>query len=67
MSHSQRVNAEHLIDFAAAVYAGAGMPADDAQLIADSLVQSDLWGINRMACCAWAGIWSEFATASCSR
>lgn len=33
-----------LIDFATAVYTGAGVPADDACLIADTLVQADLWG-----------------------
>ena len=30
--------------FAAAVYEQAGMPADDARLAADTLVQADLWG-----------------------
>ena len=39
-----RVNAERLIDFATAVYAGAGMPEADARLVADTLVQADLWG-----------------------
>jgi len=39
-----RIEAQGLIDFAAAVYAGAGVPADDAGLIADTLVQADLWG-----------------------
>src|SRR5262245_12051717 len=39
-----RVNAERLIDFAAAVYAGAGMPGAGARLVADTLVQADLWG-----------------------
>ena len=38
------VNAEKLIDFATAVYAGQGMPAADARLVADTLVQADLWG-----------------------
>ena len=38
------VDAERLIDFAAAVYAGAGMPEPDARLVADTLVQADLWG-----------------------
>src|SRR3954469_8191357 len=41
---SQRVDAEKLIDFATAVYAGAGMPPEDARLVADTLVQADLWG-----------------------
>ena len=39
-----RVNHERLIDFATAVYAGAGMPEADARLVADTLVQADLWG-----------------------
>lgn len=39
-----RVNAEQLIDFATAVYASAGVPEPDAKLIADTLVQADLWG-----------------------
>ena len=32
------------MEFAAAVYIDAGMPADDARLVADTLVQADLWG-----------------------
>ena len=39
-----RIDAERLLDFAAAVYAGAGLPEEDARLIADTLVQADLWG-----------------------
>src|SRR4029434_4177841 len=39
-----RVDPEHLTDFATAVYAGAGMPDADARLVADTLVQADLWG-----------------------
>jgi len=35
---------QHLIDFASAVYRSAGVPAADARLIADTLVQADLWG-----------------------
>ncbi len=30
--------------FGQAVYAGAGVPANDARLLADTLVQADLWG-----------------------
>jgi LDH2 family malate/lactate/ureidoglycolate dehydrogenase len=44
MSPAPRVDAVRLIDFAAAVYAGAGMPEADAGLVADTLVQADLWG-----------------------
>ena len=39
-----RIDAGALIDFCTAVYAGAGVPAQDARLVADTLVQADLWG-----------------------
>ena len=39
-----RIDAGRLNAFATAVYAGAGMPEADARLLADTLVQSDLWG-----------------------
>lgn len=39
-----RVDALGLIEFATAVYAKQGMPEPDARLVADTLVQSDLWG-----------------------
>jgi len=39
-----RVDSERLIAFATSVYAGAGVPEADARLIADTLVQADLWG-----------------------
>ena len=38
------VDARKLIEFATAVYAGQGVPEADARLIADTLVQADLWG-----------------------
>ena len=38
------VNSERLRDFTMRVYAHAGLPQEDAGLIADSLVQADLWG-----------------------
>jgi LDH2 family malate/lactate/ureidoglycolate dehydrogenase len=44
MGFSPRVDATRLTDFAAAVYANAGMPEADARLVADTLVQADLWG-----------------------
>ena len=44
MTAAPRVDADRLTDFAAAVYAGAGMPEADARLVADTLVQADLWG-----------------------
>jgi len=39
-----RIRHEALTEFATAVYAGAGVPRNDARLIADTLVQADLWG-----------------------
>jgi len=39
-----RIDAGRLLEFATAVYTGAGMPADDARFVADTLVQADLWG-----------------------
>ena len=44
MAATPRVHPDRLIEFAAAVYAGAGMPEADARLVADTLVQADLWG-----------------------
>jgi len=44
MNAAPRVDAARLTGFAAAVYAGAGMPEADARLVADTLVQADLWG-----------------------
>jgi len=38
MSDPQRVNAEHQIDFAAAVYAGTGMPAQNARWLRRSIL-----------------------------
>ncbi|MEQ1776420.1 MAG: Ldh family oxidoreductase [Burkholderiales bacterium] len=44
MPSQDRVNASALIDFATAVYVNAGVPEPNARLIADTLVQADLWG-----------------------
>ena len=44
MTTATRIDANALIDFATAVYASAGMPEADARLVADTLVQADLWG-----------------------
>jgi LDH2 family malate/lactate/ureidoglycolate dehydrogenase len=44
MSFGNRIDATRLTDFAAAVYTSAGMPPADARLVADTLVQADLWG-----------------------
>ena len=39
-----RIDPNRLTDFCTAVYASAGVPEEDARLIADTLVQADLWG-----------------------
>jgi LDH2 family malate/lactate/ureidoglycolate dehydrogenase len=39
-----RVDSRRLVDFAAAVYQSVSVPRDDAVLLADTLVQADLWG-----------------------
>jgi LDH2 family malate/lactate/ureidoglycolate dehydrogenase len=39
-----RVNHERLLDFCTAVYSSVDMPEADARLVADTLVQADLWG-----------------------
>ena len=44
MSTATPIAAAALSDFATAVYAHAGVPDADARLLADSLVQADLWG-----------------------
>ncbi len=44
MSDPARIDPDRLIEFATAVYASAGVPGADAHLIADTLVQADLWG-----------------------
>jgi LDH2 family malate/lactate/ureidoglycolate dehydrogenase len=44
MTAPGRIDPHALLDFAAAVYARVGMPDADARLIADTLVQADLWG-----------------------
>ncbi len=40
----RRVDPEKLRAFGQAVYEHAGLPRDDAHLLADTLVQADLWG-----------------------
>lgn len=44
MGVQTRINAGALIDFSTAVYLSAGVPEADARLVADTLVQADLWG-----------------------
>src|SRR5688572_10246120 len=39
-----RIDPDRLMEFAAAVYAAEGVPPADARLVADTLVQADLWG-----------------------
>jgi LDH2 family malate/lactate/ureidoglycolate dehydrogenase len=40
----QRVDSQSLVDFGTSVYASVGLPEPDARLVADTLVQADLWG-----------------------
>jgi LDH2 family malate/lactate/ureidoglycolate dehydrogenase len=40
----QRIDSQSLVDFGTAVYASVGLPEPDARLVADTLVQADLWG-----------------------
>jgi LDH2 family malate/lactate/ureidoglycolate dehydrogenase len=40
----QRVKPETLVDYGSTILCALGMPAADAELVLDSLVQSDLWG-----------------------
>ena len=42
--NERRVDADKLRAFTEAVYENAGLPREDAHLIADTLVQADLWG-----------------------
>ena len=44
MAALPRVDPQRLTDFARAVYESVAVPPDDARLIADTLVQADLWG-----------------------
>jgi LDH2 family malate/lactate/ureidoglycolate dehydrogenase len=44
MTAEPYIDAARLVEFGAAVYAGAGVPEADARLLADTLVQADLWG-----------------------
>ncbi len=41
---TSRLSPERLLDFATEAYASAGMPEADARIVADTLVQADLWG-----------------------
>jgi LDH2 family malate/lactate/ureidoglycolate dehydrogenase len=43
-NRGQRLAAADLAGFAAAVLSAEGVPEDDARLVADSLVQADMWG-----------------------
>jgi LDH2 family malate/lactate/ureidoglycolate dehydrogenase len=44
MDRGRCIPVDPLRDFATAIYVSVGMPAPDARLAADSLVQADLWG-----------------------
>ena len=44
MTETRPVSPQRLLDFSTSVYVAAGMPEADARLVADTLVQADLWG-----------------------
>jgi LDH2 family malate/lactate/ureidoglycolate dehydrogenase len=44
MAAPQRIDSQRLIEFATSVYTSVGMPEPDGRLVADTLVQADLWG-----------------------
>src|ERR1700742_2725196 len=44
MTPQANIDPTALIDFATAVYTSVGIPEPDARLIADTLVQADMWG-----------------------
>jgi LDH2 family malate/lactate/ureidoglycolate dehydrogenase len=44
MNTGRRIDPERLVEFGTAVYERAGVPRADAWLVADTLVQADLWG-----------------------
>ena len=44
MNQPQRVQTEALVDYGVTILQQLGMPAADAALVLDSLVQADLWG-----------------------
>ncbi len=44
MATMNRISPAELSEFATSVYIEAGMPEADARLVADTLVQADLWG-----------------------
>lgn len=60
MAAAARIDPERLIDFATAVYAGEGVPEADARLIADTLVQADLWGHQSHGVLRLGWYWERF-------
>jgi len=44
MAAASNIDPQALLEFATAVYEGVGIPHEDARLVADTLVQADLWG-----------------------
>lgn len=60
MATAARIDPERLIDFATAVYAGEGVPEADARLIADTLVQADLWGHQSHGVLRLGWYWERF-------
>jgi LDH2 family malate/lactate/ureidoglycolate dehydrogenase len=60
MAAAACIDPERLIDFATAVYAGEGVPEADARLIADTLVQADLWGHQSHGVLRLGWYWERF-------
>jgi LDH2 family malate/lactate/ureidoglycolate dehydrogenase len=44
MTAPQCIASERLVNFATAVYSALGVPDGEARLVADTLVQANLWG-----------------------
>ena len=67
MGFSPRVDATRLTDFAAAVYACAGLPEADARLVADTWYRPTCGAISPTACYDSAGTSTASAMVSCTQ
>ena len=61
------IGPDELGDFTTEVLQRLQVPADDAALLADSLVQAELWGTPPTACCGCPGTSSVCVPAPCPR
>lgn len=52
---ARQFNAEHVMNHGADILEAHGVPRGDAELVAESLVTSDIWVTRRTACCACPG------------